>query len=294
MDLRSITVTGFKRFRTSSTLQTNGKLVAILGPNEAGKSSLLQAIAHLNSDKVLSSDEISRGFEPTATTIIGRFYLSADECKAAGFSRPHWLIITKRSDGSRSYGFQPPIPSRDISHRSVISSHLDMVMSNEEIQSALDENDADLRSRIEASIAVLSSNEETLPTEALSRLRDTQYKIEQYFGASSDEIFGALDEQFELVHDLEGRPTPYAQAFSAIVSNIPDFIIFDEDARDLKSSYSISDLRTSVPTALSNLLEVSELDFEELLREIDAGHTSRVTTLERKASNTLGRKFQAA
>ncbi len=48
MKLNLLEVCGFRRFRKETKLALNGKLVALLGPNEAGKSSVLRAVYHLN------------------------------------------------------------------------------------------------------------------------------------------------------------------------------------------------------------------------------------------------------
>jgi ABC-type sulfate/molybdate transport systems ATPase subunit len=55
-----VKVAGFRRFGQASTLNTTGKLVAILGPNEAGKSSLLDAIAMLSHDEAPARGDIAR------------------------------------------------------------------------------------------------------------------------------------------------------------------------------------------------------------------------------------------
>ena len=50
MDLNWVKLQGYKRL-VSTTLNTSGKVVAIVGSNEVGKSSILQALQHLNHDK---------------------------------------------------------------------------------------------------------------------------------------------------------------------------------------------------------------------------------------------------
>ena len=47
MRLRWVNIEGYKRFEQPSTLYLYGPLVAVVGPNEAGKTSLLDAMRHL-------------------------------------------------------------------------------------------------------------------------------------------------------------------------------------------------------------------------------------------------------
>src|SRR5437899_8182883 len=120
MDLGSIAVTGFRRFVTRTTLQTAGKLVALVGPNEAGKSSLIHALVMLGNEAPPAPGDYSRGIEKSAFSIEARFFLSPDDLKAAHLDGPHWLVVTKKSDGQRSLTITPPVPRRDTSERTLL------------------------------------------------------------------------------------------------------------------------------------------------------------------------------
>lgn len=104
------------------TLQTNGKLVAPLGPNEAGKSSLLAAIAHLSNERIINPPEISRNFSAEKVRIEGHFFLDANDLSAAGLSKPSWLTIEKDHSGGRVFEISPQPPGRGISHRALFDS----------------------------------------------------------------------------------------------------------------------------------------------------------------------------
>ena len=53
MRLTSIQLHGYRRFSTKETLMVENKLIALVGPNEAGKSSVLDALRWLNPDTLV-------------------------------------------------------------------------------------------------------------------------------------------------------------------------------------------------------------------------------------------------
>jgi AAA15 family ATPase/GTPase len=60
MMLIAFSVEGYRRFVGKTSVKLHGRLIAFVGPNEAGKSSLLKAMAHLNSSAALERNEYPR------------------------------------------------------------------------------------------------------------------------------------------------------------------------------------------------------------------------------------------
>lgn len=52
-------VRGYKRFATKTTLDTRGRVIAIVGPNEAGKTSLRDAVRHLTTRDAFAQNELT-------------------------------------------------------------------------------------------------------------------------------------------------------------------------------------------------------------------------------------------
>jgi AAA15 family ATPase/GTPase len=97
LELIALKVSGWRRFATPQTLQTPGKLVAILGPNEAGKSSLLQALEFLRKNGVARPNDTSRGVARKQNSVTGYFFaLAEEELKLCKLSQPTRLILTKQ------------------------------------------------------------------------------------------------------------------------------------------------------------------------------------------------------
>lgn len=67
MKLVSLSIHGFKRFASKEKVTLDGKIISIIGPNEAGKSSILSLLCHFNNKEQFKTSgptqEISRGKE---------------------------------------------------------------------------------------------------------------------------------------------------------------------------------------------------------------------------------------
>lgn len=81
--LVSVTLNGFRRFE-DARLTVDTKIVALLGPNEAGQPSLLDALAFLNGDKEFEDTDLSRDLSSPAESpvVSALFSLDDDDRKA--------------------------------------------------------------------------------------------------------------------------------------------------------------------------------------------------------------------
>lgn len=294
MDLLSVTVTGYRRFRAKTSLQTNGKLVALLGPNEAGKSSLLQAIRHLGHGEALSDEEISRDVSPDDTRIVGRFFLEEDELAAARLSAPRIMIVTKSANGRRTFGFHPAAPERDVTERKELVVRLRQLGADEGMMASVQQSHPDLPGELGEIADEMEASGETMRPSLISRLGDALSELEE--STSDLEIAAVIDivGKGRSVAALEAEPTPVDFAFEALKRRVPEFLLFDEEARDFASDYALSALRSAVPPALANLAAVAELDLPALFAAMDANQTARVTTIEGRANRKLAERFREA
>jgi predicted ATP-dependent endonuclease of OLD family len=88
MDLIWVEIQGYKRFEKRVKMNLEGRLVALTGPNEAGKSSFLFALRHLNTSEVFVNTggvrELTRGLSLPSNQVIveAGFRLSDDDQRA--------------------------------------------------------------------------------------------------------------------------------------------------------------------------------------------------------------------
>src|SRR6266568_3922992 len=123
MRLIRVDLAGYRRFR-EATVNLDGKIIAIVGPNEAGKSSLLGAVEHLESGQAISQGEISRDFKPPASHsyVVGLYLLDAIDFDGLDLAdarqRPKWMEVHWKGQ-SIAIGLKP-YPHRDLTMRQAL------------------------------------------------------------------------------------------------------------------------------------------------------------------------------
>lgn len=84
MRLLRVDLNGYKRFAKSTGFTVDSDVVALVGPNEAGKTSVLQALSHLNSQDEFLGVEIARGVDikPGDAIVEAVFQIEPDDLAA--------------------------------------------------------------------------------------------------------------------------------------------------------------------------------------------------------------------
>ena len=103
----------FRRFE-DATIVLDAPVVAVVGPNESGKTSLLQALVQLASSDGLHDRDVTRGHSPDDTRIEATFLLSRQETQRlqahdSGLSDIRWITVSKNHHGERSFATNRPL-----------------------------------------------------------------------------------------------------------------------------------------------------------------------------------------
>jgi predicted ATP-dependent endonuclease of OLD family len=293
MELFQIEITGFKKFKEKTTLKTRGKVLAILGANEAGKSSLLKALGRLNDSDPFEPHEISHGSDDSHTTIKATYLLSPEDRKAAALTTGTWFEVTKYPDGARKWSIRPTPPDRDYKHRSRLIVLLKKLAKRSQAQ--ITEIDPSLFDETQVLLERLFTNESELSDEGKLELTGIAQRWGAAAGARTSPKVREIFDVFTAAIDSETKESRRLSAGKKLWSRLPEFLLFDQDNRNLKSSYAWSEIASAIPTALSNLSDVAELDLQKLIDiAITNPNDPEFDTLMERANAALERNFQAA
>jgi hypothetical protein len=112
MRLVRVGVRGYKRFARATEMNVDGRVIAIVGPNEAGKTSFLEAMTHLSARKELTPGEWTRGQKREPGRVVWARYLIEDEDRDElggldGASDARWYVVWKDADGGLFHEILP-------------------------------------------------------------------------------------------------------------------------------------------------------------------------------------------
>lgn len=322
MRVQSVLVHGYKRFTAKNVLYVRSPLIAIVGPNEAGKTSLLEALRHLSKEPPEEEDperpergkfkrrEFS-GRKPPGTRdndenpkiVSARFSLEAGDRKAltglpGGTSGKRTFEITKRADGKIRHRLYPEL-SRDLGPRRRLEKLLAKVVKNlwlptEPTQDEDGEVEEDAQSLHERAVQVsemLNGAGQDLGKSRVQILRSFADELDG-LGESNRKTLQKLPAQLLDLAEREGQTNPNDRAEAILFARRPVFLLFDDPERTLSSTYSWEDELGRNP-ALANLLALAEVGFDELrVLATDGDRKEELHTAEMLANQTLEEKFE--
>lgn len=298
MRLISLHVKEYRRL-LDAKVNLAGKIIAIVGPNEAGKTSLLDALACLDSGNAIPPQDICRVNRPVDPQTI---YLTAeyilDETDRSALSdldleaTPVRMTYQRKIGGDvPMIGFRPRPVRRRTDYEAALKAlqEVDRDRINEAGRQLWPDGNVNDEPLLGSRLAV-----------SLSMLMDDDIEIDDQLTSSVESTASDLDKVGEssLARDLRyiarwlQLPDVGQEARNIIHGRTPRFILFRDGDRNLLGEYDIQgNAASNPPPALANLARLADLDLVQLLVAIQEGDHGRMVTLQNRANKLLAEVF---
>lgn len=310
MRLVSARVRGFGRL-TDSTIKLDQKLIAVVGPNEAGKTTLLRALSYVESDAPLDLAQRSRALDTSGDDEVIRLrYLLEDHDRAALKDLdlredPIEFNVSRLASGrSVRIGMKPhPRKTEEPLARSL-----------KYLRDAL----SLLRGPLEAGTFVNADDESAMtPDEAaqlINQLDGLAFSLGHYLETDDPEkedVSGFLDQVTESREQLKGFhgtesltdaldqfiawceiADPEPEVRDRLWRSSPEIVMFTDADRSLKSSYNLDrKLPQNAPAPLRSLARLAGLNLQGLADAVENQQISKRETILKVANRNLHEHF---
>ncbi len=279
MKLLKISVEGIGRFVDRQSINVGEKTVAIVGPNEAGKSTLLRAIASGGSKSTLDG---MKNRDRTEAPVIEFLYAIEESDTERLAARPECaeiarVRVTWKGGSATTWQFEPH-PVRSTRSRELL--HVKLLELGEK---TWDEDEG----RMAAAVAIAVSESKELSAAQLETLRSAFSYVVEHHPDQQD-----LREQFEATIESESSPNPAKHAIDLLDGCEPECLMFGSEHRDLKSFYTLLELAAPTP-ALRNVAAFGLLDIGELVELVNNAQRPKAEAKLERANLELRDKFNA-
>jgi AAA domain len=252
MRLVSADLHGYRRFAEPTKIDLYGRLIAIVGPNEAGKSSILQALDEIDTNTPIPQEDLTRRGEIAANRVVVKLRWLVEPADRAAIAhlhsgsdpkRAYWLVVSKQADGRRMLTVEPRLV-RDLDPRRQLAERLDDARKAEGWLAEVETQDTPGEpKRLSRLIEALKSQAQTLHSDYITEVRE----LAALLHAHGDE---GLARYLDDLADHESQPHPNNQAATILFNRISRFLPFDEPERALDSQYDLDVTAAEPPAAL--------------------------------------------
>lgn len=312
--LTKVIFSGFKRL-ADTECNVDGRLIAIVGPNEAGKSSFLEALAWLSDRQsgALAGHLRSRAIDEmpeTQPVVTAQFALDDDDRAAVADLdtdvSPHYYRLYKLANGTYQAGTIPQITRR----RSVLDEAASSLSSmNIKYGASLKRNAAktgmgDRFDEVEAALANADEPVDLAVSEAFAAvsrwLREpTSEDPEEASGVDDPHEVTPLDdaataELLDAALSKLQEPDVRAESRRRLHERLPAFLMFQEADRNLASTYNLANLARDEQDhpAIANLLQLAKTTAADLRKVQASGDITRLKSLLKQANANLSRRLE--
>jgi hypothetical protein len=281
---------GYKRL-IGTDCYLDQRIIALVGPNESGKSSVLEGLLLFESDEAVPATQLSRSrprMSERDPVVSIDFHLQEEDVAVLDdiplAEKPRELRHTRQVGGTTTWRLRPH-PAFDDAIRESAERLLTLLESTFNSRYPSPDGDTEdeedqysgARAAINAAILAAASDEDPTKAEVEWDQVGSAIELVQAAGWEQAEAVREAVAAFRSTHvkgDVWGRTT------SALTPRVPTFLFFDDDERSLASEYNILDQHNASiePPALVNLLNVAQVTQADLVAVLE-DRTRRQTLL---------------
>ncbi|WP_269306006.1 AAA family ATPase [Aeromicrobium sp. HA] len=302
MRVSRIEFAGFRRLADTAT-SIDGSLTAFVGFNEAGKTTVLNALTWFTQGGIVSPVDFNRSRPPASdsTPVVKVFYeLDDDDQKLfadiAMEKPPTTLVMNRNRDGGLFRSFIPR-PSRPTAAFTAAAERLAIakVRLASQLEGAADEDAEDPNDWIDMVESVLGDFSGEWPEQSLRATENLSSWLREVPPGRKQSRDAKLADLLDVVVDLMGEDHPSEAVWQAISGRRPEFVLFQEQDRLLETSYEINpDQRSLVHPAVVRLLSLAEIDLDMMWTHIQGGDSTKRETLLERGNDRLREVFDQA
>jgi predicted ATP-dependent endonuclease of OLD family len=299
--LINLEVQGYRRL-ADVKVNLAGKVIAIVGPNEAGKTTLLHALQRLDSGDPVPPQDLSRATDKIGQeTVYLNAFFELDKEDLDTFSDLDLSKIPVRMTyGRRVRGggpviaFHPPPEQRrdrfDKAVKDLTKADLGLgkavgygsTLLDDEVDDRPGRGRAHLGERLRKILLAIADESRTIDEALLDECNTIVNELDR---------IGREDLGGKLSSVVRWRKLPQ-EVRKRILPRIPRFLLFSDADRDLLGEYDLQGRGASEPPpALENVARLAQLNLEQFLVAIQRGDLGETLTMQNRANKRLAEVF---
>lgn len=283
-----IEFTGYRRLADTAT-NLDGRLTAFVGFNEAGKTSLLQALTWFTEGDDLRVTDRNRSRGPANdNSPVVKVYFELSEADKDAITdipmdeAPSSMTLARNVDTGLIYSFYP-YPRRPRQPFTDAFDRLthDLVRLAGHFEGSIDEDYQDPNDWAETLAKALQDPDTTwtdAQAEACDHLCEWLNEVPEGRKTARDERLATL---LAVVKEQATQPSVSKQVWSRLRARMPSFVLFADEDRELQTTYELEPNQRVLPPAVLALLRIAQVDPDILWTHLsNADSSSRETLLD--------------
>lgn len=304
-----IRFSAYKRL-AQTACNTDARILAFVGSNESGKSSMLEGLVWLTNGQDDALPEVyenrSRRVGDGDVVVEAIYELGPEDLATLAdldmAETPKTFVVQKRRNGVVASGASPTV-GRNPAPFENAAAKVEAARRKSHVQFALlrDRHDEDSETFNDLTDRVLGALREPDKARSEEMIAEAE-SLAEWLGEVSPTSRSEKprDEQASrLLRVAAGRARskhPREVSNGRLLARVPKFVLFRDEDRALSTVHQIEDdeARANLQPALGNLLRIAELDLDRLWHFIEIGDDSSRETLIEKANENLQDFFSQA